>query len=183
MTRGQGARASALRRGARASAGVVYNDGVQRHQPTSRSCFVCGRDNPAGLLTRWVTDPAAGEVRTTLAIAERFNGYPGITHGGILTALLDEAAVRTALLDGGFEDLLVTARIEVAFRRPTPTETPVTVAARVTRRTRGRAQAVAEIRLADGTVSATAEVLLTRPPPEVAAAWAEERPFWRVEDP
>jgi hypothetical protein len=57
------------------------------------------------------------------------------------------------------------------------------VAARVTRRTRGRAQAVAEIRLADGTVSATAEVLLTRPPPEVAAAWAEERPFWRVEDP
>jgi uncharacterized protein (TIGR00369 family) len=119
-------------------------------------------------------------VRTTVAIAEHFNGYPGITHGGILTALLDEAVVRTALLHGGFEDLLVTARIEVAFRRPTPTETPVTVVARIRRRSAGRAQAEAEIRLVDGTVTAHAEALLARPPPDVAAAWAAERQHWRV---
>ncbi len=150
-------------------------------QPSSRSCFVCGRDNPVGLSTRWVNDPERGEVRTTVEIPEHFNGYPGTVHGGILTALLDEAVVRTALLDGGFDDLMVTAKLEVAFRRPTPTRTPVTVVARITRRGASRVVAEAELRLADGAVTASAEALLTRPPPEVRAGWAQELPFWRVD--
>jgi len=151
-------------------------------QPSSRSCFVCGRENTGGLRTRWESDRDAGEVRSTVSIPERFNGYPGVVHGGVLTALLDEAVVRTALLEGGFDDLLVTARIEVVFRRPIPTEAPVTVVARLLQRTRARARAEAEVRLADGTVAARAEALLARPPPEVAAGWAAERPFWRVDE-
>jgi acyl-coenzyme A thioesterase PaaI-like protein len=151
-------------------------------QPSSRSCFVCGRENGGGLRARFESDRAGGEVRSTVSIPERFNGYPGVAHGGVLTALLDEAVVRTALLDGGFDDLLVTARIEVTFRRPIPTETPVTVAARLLGRTGSRARAQAEIRLADGTVAARAAALLARPPPEVASGWAAERPFWRVDE-
>jgi uncharacterized protein (TIGR00369 family) len=143
---------------------------------------VCGRENATGLCARWTGDRAAGEVRTTLAVAERFNGYPGVVHGGILTALLDEALVRTALLEGGFDDLLVTARIEVTFRRPTPTETPITIAARLVERRATRARGEAEIRLPDGTVAARAEALLTRPPPDVAAAWEAERLHWKVEE-
>lgn len=150
-------------------------------QPSSRGCFVCGRENPLGLAARWTSHPDAGEVRATVEIPEHFNGYPGTVHGGILSALLDEAAVRTALLDGGFDDLMVTAKLEVSFRRPTPTRTPVTVVARVTRKSGSRAQAEAEIRLADGTVTARAEALLTRPPPDVAAGWEQERPWWRID--
>ncbi len=150
-------------------------------QPSSRSCFVCGRDNPIGLSTRWVSDRERGEVRTTVEIPEHFNGYPGTVHGGILAALLDEAVVRTALLDGGFDDLMVTAKLEVAFRRPTPTRTPVHVVARITRRGASRVVAEAEVRLEDGAVTASAEALLTRPPPEVQSGWAQERPFWRVD--
>ncbi len=149
-------------------------------QPSSRTCFVCGRDNPLGLAARWESDRDRGEVRATLEIPEHFNGFPGTVHGGVLSALLDEAAVRTALLEGGFDDLMVTAKLEVAFRRPTPTRTPVVVAARVLRRTGTRVQAEAEIRLPDGTVAARAEALLARPPPEVAAAWEAERAHWRV---
>ena len=149
-------------------------------QPSSRSCFVCGRENEGGLRARFESDRAAGEVRSTVSIPERFNGYPGVAHGGVLTALLDEAVVRTALLEGGFDDLLVTARIEVTFRRPIPTEAPITVVARLLGRTGARARAEAEIRLADGSVAARAEALLARPPPEVASGWAAERPFWRV---
>ena len=97
---------------------------------------MCGRENPLGLAARWMSDAARGEVRATLEIPEHFNGFPGIVHGGILGSLLDEAAVRTALLDGGFDDLMVTAKLEVAFHRPTPTRTPVTVVGRLVKRAR-----------------------------------------------
>jgi uncharacterized protein (TIGR00369 family) len=150
-------------------------------QPSSRSCFVCGRENGAGLRTRWESDRAAGEVRSTVVLAEHFHGYPGIAHGGIVAALLDEAMVRSLLLEGSFEDLMVTARMEVAYRRATPTSVPVTVVGRLVKRGSSRATAEAEIRLADGTVTAEAEGLLTRPPPDVAEAWAAERPFWSID--
>ena len=150
-------------------------------QPSSRSCFVCGRDNVLGLKARFTGDRATGEVRATVTVPEAMNGYPGTVHGGILGALLDEAAVRTGLVEGGFDDLMVTALLEVTYRRPTPTETPLTVVARLTRRTGSRATATAEVRLPDGTVTAVAEALLARPPPEVARAWEAERPHWRVD--
>ncbi len=156
---------------------------MSQPQPTSRSCFVCGRDNPLGLKTRWVSDLGAGEARCQVTLPEAFNSYPGVVHGGIVTALLDEAMVRALLLEGGFDDLLVTARMEVAFRRATPTGQPVTVTARIRRRSSSRAQAEAEVRLADGSVTATAEALLARPTPEVAAAWSAERSGWRVDPP
>ena len=149
-------------------------------QPSSRTCIVCGRENPLGLAARWVSDRESGEVRATLEIPEHFNGFPGTVHGGVLSALLDEAAVRTALLDGGFDDLMVTAKLEVAFRRPTPTCTPIVVAARIVRRVGSRVQAEAEVRLPDGAVAARAEALLMRPPRDVAAAWEAERAHWRV---
>jgi len=154
---------------------------VREPQPSSRSCFVCGRENALGLQARWTADREAGEVQTELSVGEAWNGYPGVVHGGIVTALLDEAMARTALLHGGFEDLLVTGRITVTFRQPTPTGKPLVVAARITRRSGSRAQAEAEIRLPDGTVTAQAEALMTRPTPEVAAAWAEERKHWKVD--
>jgi len=149
-------------------------------QPSSRTCFVCGRENPFGLAARWESDLDRREVRATLEIPEHFNGFPGTVHGGVLSALLDEAAVRTALLDGGFDDLMVTAKLEVAFRRPTPTRTPVVVVARLVKRLGSRAKAEAELRLPDGTVAAKAEALLMTPPAEIAAAWEAERTDWRV---
>ncbi len=154
---------------------------MEERQASSRSCFVCGRDNDGGLRARWTSDRAVGEVRATLRIAEQFHGYPGVAHGGVVTALLDEAMVRSVLLEGGFDDLMVTGRMEVTFRRTTPTGAEVTVVGRLLRRSGGRARASAEIRLADGSVSAEAEATLTRPPPDVAAAWAAEKPYWYVE--
>ncbi len=103
-------------------------------QPSSRTCFVCGRENAGGLRARWWSDRGAGEARGELSIPERFNGFPGVVHGGIVAALLDEAMVRSALLGGGFEDLIVTARMEVTYLAPVPTGTAVTVVGRTLRR-------------------------------------------------
>jgi len=148
-------------------------------QPTSRSCFVCGRENPVGLKVSWDQHPEAGEIRGTVTVPGHFNGYPGVTHGGIVAALLDETAGRSILMDGGFEDLMVTAKLEVVYRRPTPTGVPLLVVGRLRRRTGTRAEAEAELRLPDGTVTARAKVLLARPPPEIVEGWAAEREHWR----
>ncbi len=150
-------------------------------QPTSRHCFVCGRENPVGLKVKWENDREAREVRVTVVVPEHFNGYPGVVHGGIVAALLDETAGRTVLADGGFEDLMVTLKLEVGYRRPTPTGTPLTVVGRLVRRSERRAEAVAEVRTPDGTVTATGRVILARPPEEMRARWEAERPYWRVE--
>lgn len=154
---------------------------MTERQPSSRSCFICGRENPLGLKARWESDRKTMEVRTRVVIPEHFNGYPGVVHGGIITAILDEAMARSVLIDGGFDDLLVTAKLEISFRRPTPTDTPVTAVARLLRRVGTRAIAEAELRLADGTVTARAEATMAKPPADVAAGWEKERSHWKVD--
>ena len=149
-------------------------------QPTSRSCFVCGRENPVGLKVRWDQDPEAGEIRGTVTVPGHFNGYPGVTHGGIVGALLDETAGRTILMDGGFEDLMVTAKLEVVYRRPTPTGVPLLVGRAAAAADRhaggGRGRAAPSRRHGDG----ASTVLLARPPAEIVEGWAAEREHWRV---
>ena len=142
---------------------------------------MCGRENPVGLKVKWTQHPEAGEIRGTVTVPEHFNGYPGVTHGGIVGALLDETAGRTILMDGGFDDLMVTAKLEVVYRRPTPTGVPLELVGRLLGRSGARAEAEAELRLPDGTVAARGTVLLARPPAEVAERWAAEREHWRVD--
>jgi acyl-coenzyme A thioesterase PaaI-like protein len=150
-------------------------------QPTSRFCFVCGRENPVGLKVRWVNDRDAGVVRGAVTVPEHFNGYPGVVHGGIVAALLDETAGRTVLMGGAFDDLMVTLKLEVTYRRPTPTATPLTVIGRLLRRSGSRAEAEAELCLADGSVTAKGKVILAQPPDAMSSLWEPERPFWKVD--
>jgi uncharacterized protein (TIGR00369 family) len=151
-------------------------------QPTSRFCFLCGRENPVGLKLRWENDREREEIRGTVTVPEHFNGYPGVVHGGIVAAILDETAGRTLLVAGGFEDLMVTLKLEVLYRRPTPTGTPLTVIGRLVHRGGDRAEASAELRLPDGTVTARSRVILAHPPREISARWEPEREHWKVDE-
>jgi uncharacterized protein (TIGR00369 family) len=151
-------------------------------QPSSRTCFLCGRQNPIGLKMSWYNDREAGQVRATITVPEPFNGYPGIVHGGIVAAILDETAGRALLLEGDDENLMVTLTLEVRYRRPTPTGQPLTAVGWVVRQTPLRAKVAAELRLADGTVTAEAEALLVRPGEEFVRRWEPEKPYWRVYD-
>jgi len=150
-------------------------------QPSSRSCFVCGRDNPVGLNVRWDNHPEAGEIRGTVAIPAHFNGYPGVAHGGIVAALLDETAGRSILLDGDFDALMVTAKLEVRYHKPTPTDTTLVLVGRLERGGIQHAEATAELQLPDGSVAARARALLARPPAEITGRWQAERPYWKVD--
>ncbi len=151
-------------------------------QPSSRSCFVCGRDNPISLKVRWVNDTEAGRVRSTVTVPAEYNSYPGVVHGGVVSALLDETAGRALMLGGDFERLMVTVRLQVTFRRPTPTGVPLELAGWVVQDGASRARAAAEVATPDGVVTATCEALLARPPAEVSARFDAEREHWKVDD-
>ncbi len=150
-------------------------------QPSSRYCFLCGRDNPASLRVRWTNDRESRRVRAVVTVAEEYNGYPGIVHGGVVAALLDETAGRALMVDGDYDRLWVTVKLEVAYRRPTPTRVPLTVTGWVERDDARRSLAAAEIRLADGELTASCRAVIARPPEHMLDGWEAEREHWRVD--
>ncbi len=76
-------------------------------------CFVCGPDNPTGLRLRFSREGEA--VVAEFVPREEHVGWEGVVHGGILSAVLDDAMGNVFYLRG-YQAL--TARMEVRFRRP-----------------------------------------------------------------
>ncbi len=153
-----------------------------RPQPTSRMCFVCGRENPVGLHIRFYEDHENQQIVVPLVIPERYQGYPGIAHGGILATILDEATGRALMMASEGNPFWVTAKLEVKYRKPTPTETPLTVVGWVVKQRRRSAEVAGEIRLPDGTVTVESTGLVICPPEDTLKGWQQEQQFWRVEE-
>jgi acyl-coenzyme A thioesterase PaaI-like protein len=151
-------------------------------QPNSRMCFVCGVQNPVGLHLAFYEnhDSDPKQVRAEIVIPGAYQGYPGVAHGGVLAAILDEVAGRAVLIDGSADDLMMTLKMELRYRLPTPTETLLTGVGWIDRRRGNRAQAHGELRLPDGRVSVEAELVLMRPPGDFNSVWESERPYWKV---
>lgn len=147
-------------------------------QPNSRMCFVCGLQNPVGLKVRFFDDGQCA-VRAEVVIPDIHQGYPGVAHGGIVAALLDEAAGR-ALMAGEPDRFMVTAELRVRYRHPVPTGQPMVLTGQALEAGPRIARARAELRRPDGTLCAEAEALLVRVPPEIQATFEAERPYWRV---
>ena len=151
-------------------------------QPTSRTCFLCGRDNSHGLKMTWYNNLKSNRVEADVTIPEHFNGYPGIVHGGIVAAILDETSGRAVMLDGNFDNLFVTLRLNVAYRKPTPTNTPLKVVGWLEHKGNRGMKVAAQLLLPDGTVTTECKAVVVRPTGEIAQSWEPERKFWRVED-
>ncbi len=149
-------------------------------QPNSRMCFVCGVQNPIGLKMALYNDHDNHQVVATITLPERYQGYPGVVHGGVLAAMLDEVTGRALLIDGNDENLMVTMKLEMKYRLPTPTLTPLKIIGRVISTSGSRAKVCGEIQLPDGTVTAECEAILTRPPQDFRDRWENEKQYWKV---
>jgi uncharacterized protein (TIGR00369 family) len=145
-------------------------------------CFICGRQNPVGLKLRFYEDHEARQIKADLTIPDEYQGYPGVVHGGIVSAVLDEVSGRAVMMEGEDDLLLATLRMTVRFRRPTPTESPLTAVGWVERMSGVGAKVAGEIRLADGTVTADCSCLLVEPPAEFREMWQDEIPYWKVDE-
>jgi acyl-coenzyme A thioesterase PaaI-like protein len=147
-------------------------------QPNSAQCFVCGLQNPVGLrLSFYESGP--DEVTACYTPPEHYQGYPGVLHGGIVAAILDEVGGRVVMI-GDHSHFMFTAKLEARYRQPTPIGQPLTVVGRLVRR-RGRlAQAHAAIQLADGTVTAEADLVLADLPADFRAEGDLRALGWKV---
>ena len=114
-------------------------------------CFACGQNNPIGLKLKFVE--IAGRYVAKCVMDKNYQSFNGVLHGGIITTLLDEAM-------GGYlfhlKQPAYTGKLEVRYRRPTPTGEQLTVSGWIAGRKRNVVEMKSEIALADGTVTAEA---------------------------
>jgi len=100
---------------------------TRKRQPNSQHCFICGMENPIGLHLH-IYETAPGEAESTYTAPEHFQGYPGILHGGIVAAIIDEISGRAHMgsdpLDPRF---MFTAKMEVKYRKNVPIGKPLKV--------------------------------------------------------
>ena len=83
-------------------------------------CFICGMENPVGLHLH-IYETEAGVVETTYYAPDHFQGYPGVLHGGIVGAIIDEIAGRTHMgSDPMNPRFMFTAKLEVKYRKNVP---------------------------------------------------------------
>lgn len=99
---------------------------VGEKQPNSRHCFICGLENPVGLKLRiYRTEP--GVIETTYTAPEHFQGYPGVLHGGIVAAILDEISERAHIDNPSEPRFMFTGKIEVKYRKNVPVGKPLKI--------------------------------------------------------
>lgn len=147
-------------------------------QPSSKMCFVCGRDNPIGLHMQFYAD-ADGCVYADYVPRDEQQGYPGVIHGGILTAMLDELIGRTAIAS----DLwCMTAKLEMRFRKPVPIGEPLRLKGEITKKTGHLLEGRGEIRLSDGSLAVEARGTYLRIPDEQLEQYETALQWWRVEE-
>lgn len=147
-------------------------------QPNSANCFVCGVSNPLGLNMKfYLTNP--GEITTEYTVPFDYQGYPGVVHGGIVAAMLDEVCSR-AHMTGDPPRFMYTARLDIRYRKNVPIEQPLRIIGRIEKTKSRSATSKGSILNSEGEILAEAEALLINLPEEVFESADLEALGWRV---
>jgi acyl-coenzyme A thioesterase PaaI-like protein len=116
-----------------------------------KHCFCCGKENDRGLKLEF-TYHEKNSATTSLIIPEYFTGWENLTHGGLISMLLDETMAHACI---GSKLIGVTAELTVRFKKPLPVNTEIFVKGIMTE-VKGRiALTAGEIKDVSGTVYAT----------------------------
>ena len=114
-------------------------------------------------------------------VPDIYQGYPGVVHGGVTAAMLDETAGRSMTAEDDHR-FFMTLKLEIKYRRQVPTETPLKIVGRLLQVRGRRAITHGEILLPDGTVAAEAEALMIELPADAVTAADIEALGWRVDE-
>ena len=147
-------------------------------QPNSKDCFVCGLRNRYGLAIHFYS-VGPGKVEANYTVPARYQGYPGVVHGGVVAAMLDEIVGRVTMTDDP-NHFLVTAKLELRYRAPVPVSQRLVLRGWLLEQRRKAYRAAAELRLPDGTPLAEAEAVLMDYPGTLATPDLLESLGWRI---
>jgi uncharacterized protein (TIGR00369 family) len=117
-------------------------------------CFGCSSRNPHGLHLTF-HEAEGWALACTWSVAEHYQSYPGMLHGGIGATLLDEIIGQALAHKTGH--LPVSIGLKIAWRRPIKVGSQVTAAARITSRHERLYRAEGFLFREDGQVAASAE--------------------------
>jgi acyl-coenzyme A thioesterase PaaI-like protein len=92
-------------------------------------CFACDPRNTHGLRLRFYADDEKGDVYTRITPEKHLQGFPGILHGGIQCALVDEVAFWTMF--DKYKKIALTAKIDMEFLRPVGAASELEVRGRI----------------------------------------------------
>jgi uncharacterized protein (TIGR00369 family) len=126
------------------------------------TCFCCGKNNTHGLQLEF-TYPEKGKARTKLTIPAYFSGWKDITHGGLLSMLLDETMAHAC---GSAGEWALTAELSIRFVKPVQVKEGVVVEAVVTEKKSRLIKATGRITNSAGETIATgsARFISSTPP-------------------
>lgn len=149
--------------------------------PNSRTCFICGVENPVGLkLKFYMTEPDV--VETEYTAPAHFESYPGVLHGGIIASILDETSGRAFGPEEENTRFMFTAKLEVTYRKPVPIGKPLRIVGKAVRDKGRSAEGWAGIYDAEsGDLLAEGSTILVNVPDEKLAELSQEDHLgWRV---
>ncbi len=126
---------------------------VERKQPNSKMCLVCGLQNSLGLKASFY-ELENGELLGCFTPQPEQQGYPDRLHGGVIAAILDEAIERAGMIGKSEDTWGVTVEFTTRFKKPVPLGQQLRVRARITRERSRSYEGESELLLADGTVAA-----------------------------
>jgi uncharacterized protein (TIGR00369 family) len=152
---------------------------MMNKQPNSEMCFVCGRKNPVGLYMTF-HDNGEDEVVSEYTVPEHYQGYPGIVHGGVIAAMLDEVVGRVSMI-GDPHHFMMSVKLNILYRQPVPIATPLRVSGKIVR-LRGRlGKAEGKIHLPDGSLACEAAMTLADIPKELLSSVNLARLNWKTD--
>lgn len=140
---------------ARPSSFPAPGEGLPQHWS---KCFGCGDDQPTGVAMRF-TAAEGIEVVGRLTVESRYQGGPGVIHGGILTTAFDETQGMACMVLG---TAVVTGHLQIDFARPIPLGSVLEFRARIDGTVRRKVYTSSEARIVDGPAAGEAVVATSR---------------------
>jgi acyl-coenzyme A thioesterase PaaI-like protein len=106
---------------------------LNRELLPDNTCFGCGHDNHGGLRIEVVRDERDHRVlRGQLVPTEGMQGFPGITHGGVIFTALDCLSTWVATLLGPNRSAgWILRSASVVYKKPAPAGQPLTLVGRI----------------------------------------------------
>ncbi|MFC8077009.1 PaaI family thioesterase [Streptomyces sp. NPDC057137] len=117
------------------------------------NCFGCAPHNPIGL--RLVFEEEGNGFGTRIKLGADYESFPGVIHGGIVAAILDETLAQAVYRSDRISAF--TTGLRIRYGRPMETGAEYTAHAEITKRDALSVRASGEIRLPGGDLVAAAD--------------------------